>query len=335
MVSDRPDDLAPPPAEPRWNPPPEWAPPPARQDVGVAPPVTAWPPPPPRRPRPALRLVEGRRPPLWVPLLLVAVMVGLAALTWLQGAQHPDVVIVLTQRVWVGELIGAAVVVGIVLVGRWWRSVGYVPRPGAGLAVRLIAVAEAVICLGLVTAAGVAQGVAPRWYVVLAVNVLAIGVLEETVFRGLLWASLPARWPVSRVLLVTSLGFGALHVTNGLVTGDWGTAVLQAIVVTPLGLWLGVVRLRTGWLGASIGLHALHDAASAALVTLTASGVLSQRAAEHLDIPAGVLLAVLAFEAALVTVAVAGVVVWIRLMVDERRAKRAAAPPGTGVAALA
>ncbi|MFN8158532.1 MAG: CPBP family intramembrane glutamic endopeptidase [Candidatus Nanopelagicales bacterium] len=288
--------------------------------------------PPPPRPRPPLLPITGRRPPLWVPLLLIAVGLALAVRSWLRGDVVNDLGAALTRRLAVSELIAVVVIAVVVLVGRWWRSVGWVPRRGVGTAVRLIAVLQLVACLLLVVTAGAVGQAAAGTYLLIAVNCLAVGIVEETVFRGLLWAALPERWPASRVLLVTSLAFGAVHLSNGLVTGRWGAAVLQAGLAAALGLWLGAVRLRTGWLGPSIVLHAVHDAAAAGVAVLAGSDVMRDLQRGRVGGSAGFVLSLATWELVYGVVLVSGVVVWIRLVVDERREARRPSHPEAGPA---
>lgn len=267
-----------------------------------------------------------------MPLLLIAVGIALAVRSWLRGDVVTDLGAALTRGVALNELIALAVIAVVVLVGRWWRSVGWVPRRGVGTAIRLIAVLQLLACLLLVVSAGSVGAIGASTYVVIAVNCLAVGIVEETVFRGLLWAALPERWPTSRVLLVTSLVFGAVHLSNGLVTGRWGAAVLQAALASVFGLWLGAVRLRTGWLGPSIALHAVHDAAAAAVAVLAGSDVMRDLQRGRMGGNAGFVLSLATWELMYGVVLVSGIVVWIRLVVDERREARRPPLPDAGPA---
>jgi membrane protease YdiL (CAAX protease family) len=269
-----------------------------------------------RRPLPAATPIEGRRPPLW---LVVVLLVAFEVPGLLHALRHlPDVTLVdaLTDGVLVLELVALAVLSGVVLVGRYPRSVGWVPRTGVRRPVQLIAVAMVVTSIALVGSAAVELGWSAAQIGVVVVNVLAIAAFEETMFRGMLWAALPAAWGAARVLLVTSVLFGAWHMLNGLVTGSWGGAAVQAVFAAFLGLGLGAIRLRSGWLGLGVLTHAAIDAG------VTAAGLAGPEFVSDRSAPPVLGLALLVFEALYVTIAVTGVVVLIRAWLAERRGRR-------------
>lgn len=89
-------------------------------------------------------------------------------------------------------------------------------------------------------------------------------VLEELLFRGLVLRGLMLRvgfWPAA---LVSSLVFGLLHATAADASG-----ALVVLSITGLGLGLCVLARRTGRLGPSIGVHALHNAVAVLVVAAT------------------------------------------------------------------
>lgn len=80
------------------------------------------------------------------------------------------------------------------------------------------------------------------------------GVVEEVIFRGILWDGLRALIPVTWVfLLVQGLFFGTAHF--------WGVpnGILGAVLATIYGIMLGVIRLRSGGLAMVIVTHACAD----------------------------------------------------------------------------
>jgi membrane protease YdiL (CAAX protease family) len=93
---------------------------------------------------------------------------------------------------------------------------------------------------------------APRLVLAALVHALAIaptGLAEELLLRGVpLRALARGTHPVVAVLL-TSLTFGALHLTNP------NASPVAALVVALVGVWFGAAALRTGSLWAPIGLH--------------------------------------------------------------------------------
>jgi uncharacterized protein len=274
-----------------------------------------------RRPPPLPIPVEGRRPPFALVVVLLVLFAVPSIVYAVRGLPHQSAQQMLTGGFLWLELLGVLVVGAVVLVGRYRKSVGWIPRQGVRRAVQGIAVALIVTSVVLVTTSAAQVGWGPTQVGVLVANVLFIGVLEETLYRGLLWASLPARWSAARLLLVTSVVFGAVHVMNGLVTGSWTGSILQAGIAALLGLGLGALRMRTGWLGLGILTHAAIDGG------VGAAGLVAPRLADLHPTPALLVLSLLVFEALYVTLAVTGVVVLIRTAITERRARRLAQQP--------
>ena len=281
---------------------------------------------PPHEP-PPVAPIEGRRPPLWLAIGLIAVLLLPAVLHWALG--QPDVAIndVLTQSFLVREIAIGVVLLAIMVAARYSRSVGWVPRPGAGAAVRLIAAGLVVTAFVAATSAAVELSLSVSQLLIVLVNVTAVGVVEETIFRGYLWAALPATWSASRLLLVTSLVFGPVHVLNGLVTGNWGAAVVQAAMACVLGLALGATRMRSGWLFLGVVVHAAIDGAAVVV------GMLAPRFSDTQNPPLAPVLPLFAYFCVYVTFAITGIAVLVRTFRSERRARCAGV--GTDVAATA
>ncbi len=279
---------------------------------GYGPPASSGPPP--------VAPLEGRRPPLWLALGLIAVLLLPAVLHWLLRQSDLVLAEVLTGSVMVREIVLGVVLLVIMVAARYSRAVGWVPRPGAGAAVRLIAAGLVVTAFVAGTAAAVELALTTSELLIVLVNVVAVAVVEETLFRGYLWAALPGSWSTSRVLLVTSLVFGSVHVLNGLVTGRWGAAIAQAAAACVLGLALGATRMRSGWLGLGVAVHAAIDGAAVVI------GMLAPRFQDTQHPPLGPVLPLLAYFSLYVTFAVTGIVVLVRTFRSERRARRAAAP---------
>ena len=72
--------------------------------------------------------------------------------------------------------------------------------------------------------------------------------VEELVFRGLLYGWLAGRWGTTVAWLVSSLAFAAAHIEPA-----------HAILVLPLGLWFGWLRRRTGSLWPSLVAHMANN----------------------------------------------------------------------------
>ena len=270
----------------------------------------------PRRPLPEPIPVQGRRPPLWLVAVLLVLFEVPTVVYLARGLPKQSIRDALTRGFAWMELVAALVIAAVVLVGRYRQAVGWVPRHGVRRAVQGIALALVATSLVLLLSSAVELGWSAGKTGVLVANVLLIGVVEETLFRGLLWSSLPRQWTATRILLVTSVLFGAWHILNGFTTGDWRGSALQAGIAALLGLGLGAIRLRTGWLGLGIVTHAAIDAG------VTAASLAAGHLVRDHATPALLVLSLLVFEILYVTLAVTGIVVLIRTAMAERRARR-------------
>ncbi len=97
---------------------------------------------------------------------------------------------------------------------------------------------------------------------VIAVGAAFAPVAEELFFREALLCRVLVATPRPLAILVTSLGFGALHLAAG--------GALLFLALSAMGVVLAVVRLRTDSLGAAILIHAANNLA--ALLLASASG---------------------------------------------------------------
>jgi len=84
--------------------------------------------------------------------------------------------------------------------------------------------------------------------------------VEEAVFRGLLYGWVAGRWGTVAGWLVSSLAFAAAHVEPA-----------HAILVLPLGLWFGWLRRRTDSLLPSLVAHMVNNGIAVVAAALLAS----------------------------------------------------------------
>jgi uncharacterized protein len=84
--------------------------------------------------------------------------------------------------------------------------------------------------------------------------------VEEAVFRGLLYGWVAGRWGTVAGWLVSSLAFAAAHVEPA-----------HAILVLPLGLWFGWLRRRTGSLVPSLVAHMVNNGIAVVAAALLGS----------------------------------------------------------------
>jgi len=93
----------------------------------------------------------------------------------------------------------------------------------------------------------------------LAVMALLAPLVEEMVFRGLLYGWIAGRWGTVAAWLVSSILFAAAHVEPA-----------HALLVFPLGLWFGWLRRRTESLWPSLVAHVVNNG-----IAVTAAALLS------------------------------------------------------------
>lgn len=100
------------------------------------------------------------------------------------------------------------------------------------------------------------------WFVLC---MLAVGITEELAFRGLMTRMIFEKYGRSAVgvwlsVLLSSLLFGAVHITNAAEGGDiLGGVLVQAVNAVALGMCLGAIYLRTNSLWTVALLHAYMD----------------------------------------------------------------------------
>jgi membrane protease YdiL (CAAX protease family) len=89
----------------------------------------------------------------------------------------------------------------------------------------------------------------PRLFVAsLAVMALLAPLVEEAVFRGLLYGWVAGRWGTTVAWFVSSILFAAAHVEPA-----------HVLLVLPLGLWFGWLRQRTDSLWPSLVAHIVNN----------------------------------------------------------------------------
>jgi membrane protease YdiL (CAAX protease family) len=173
-----------------------------------------------------------------VPLLLVWFMPGISEFSLVAA-----------------DKLGFAGALGLVLAGRGlWRRCGF----AGGLRLDRLGLLWPI---GLIAAFSVVQGAAETdpWRLLgwLAVS-LAIGFGEEGVFRGLIMAVFGPDRPRLAVA-VSSILFGALHLSGLLAPIDYRYVLTQAVAAGCLGLVLGSARLLAGSIWPAILAHGALD----------------------------------------------------------------------------
>ena len=85
-----------------------------------------------------------------------------------------------------------------------------------------------------------------------------IGLMEEMIFRGLLYSAVNVKYGEHKAIIISSIAFGLIHLVN-LTSASVGLTLLQVIYATAIGLAFAVVRAKTGSLIFPVIVHALID----------------------------------------------------------------------------
>lgn len=130
------------------------------------------------------------------------------------------------------------------------------PKPFTSI--RLVWLPLAYVCAML--AVDVLIGVpAPATLLVVAINMILVGLSEEVMFRSIVFHGMLARFRIWPAVLLTSLLFGAVHTLNVFGTGQLQPALMQSLTAFMQGVAYQAIRLRTGSVWPMVGVHALWD----------------------------------------------------------------------------
>ena len=109
---------------------------------------------------------------------------------------------------------------------------------------------------------GVALNMSPVETVLYMVSMLFVGVLEEVIFRGLLFRAM-AKDSMKAAVIVSSVTFGVGHIVNLLSGAPLLDSLLQIVYATAVGFLFTVMFLRTGSIVPCIVCHSVLNALSA------------------------------------------------------------------------
>ena len=93
---------------------------------------------------------------------------------------------------------------------------------------------------------------------------LSVGLTEELIFRGLITRILYAKYGKNPVgvwlsVLLSSLLFGLIHLSNAIGGVELGSVLIQVVGASALGICLSAIYLRTGSFWTVVLLHAYMD----------------------------------------------------------------------------
>jgi len=158
-----------------------------------------------------------------------------------------------SQSLIVLGLLAALVAMGLTALG-WWRAVGFNAH-AQWRDLRLLWLPAVLVVLPLV---GGVRTVAPGAFAVFVIGYALTGFAEEAFARGILLRALQSRTVLSAVL-VSSLLFGVMHLTNVMFRSSPALVVAQAIGAACFGVGYAALRLRTNTIWPLLVLHMLTD----------------------------------------------------------------------------
>jgi membrane protease YdiL (CAAX protease family) len=149
------------------------------------------------------------------------------------------------------------IALGVAVAPLGWRALPALGFRRAGFWPIVLGTVGALVVSVVVSRFGEPEGVrqamdvarTPELFVAsLAVMALLAPLVEEAVFRGLLYGWLAGRWGTTTAWLVSSVVFAAAHVE-----------LAHVLLVLPLGLWFGWLRQRTDSLWPSLMAHVVNN----------------------------------------------------------------------------
>jgi membrane protease YdiL (CAAX protease family) len=155
------------------------------------------------------------------------------------------------------EVIGTAFLIGVIAVFHRWRDAAITTEPKASLWGILPLLAYVAVVVAFAPLAS--QSRSSTVFSVVWIGVLIGAFNEEVVMRGVLLGGMARRWGPARAAWLTTLLFGAAHL-SGLWTGHSFVDLHEVLWTATLhGAVYAKVRLATGSLWCSVLLHALTN----------------------------------------------------------------------------
>jgi uncharacterized protein len=161
------------------------------------------------------------------------------------------------NHIFFGVLVATFFLPGAITYLKWWHQVGW-KKPDNILDLRLL-LPPALLLLFML--AFVLFTVLPptRVLVFVIINTLMVGISEELMFRGILFHGASSSFGIWRAVWITAILFGAVHILNGLITGDFSASTVQAFFAFMFGFWIVSLRVRLDTIIPGIVIHWIWD----------------------------------------------------------------------------
>ncbi|MXO59234.1 CPBP family intramembrane metalloprotease [Altererythrobacter salegens] len=153
------------------------------------------------------------------------------------------------------QFVAAIVVLLGAIAGFRWRDMKF----GAPHSLVKVMWFPVLVLLAISSLAAVTGFPGGRAALFILLNTMLVGFSEEVMFRGVLFRALLENVRVWTAIVVTTVLFGGIHVLNGVNTGEWGMASLQAVAAGMSGLIFIAIVIRTGSIWPAIIYHGVWD----------------------------------------------------------------------------
>ncbi len=162
-----------------------------------------------------------------------------------------------SRRISASLVVGFVFLLGVVGFFGWSRDAGLTPiRSTKSLLILWLPV---LFIAGFFSVALLLGFPSAQALVFVGINTLLVGISEELAFRGILFSGARSALRPIGAITLTSIIFGAVHVFNGITTGDWGSAAMQAVAAAMSGLLFIAILIRTGSIIPAMIIHWLWD----------------------------------------------------------------------------
>lgn len=152
----------------------------------------------------------------------------------------------------------AAIIFLLIVIAykKWWQEVGLNSSFNShNWRLLLLPVIVILIMLTMAFTSGVATNV----LLIVLINSLFVGISEELMMRGVLFHGVSFSQSIVRTVIITAVLFGAMHALNGFLTGEFGPAMIQAVMAAGFGVWVAALRVRLNSVIPVMILHGLWD----------------------------------------------------------------------------
>ena len=171
--------------------------------------------------------------------------------------QHLPLDQIVKNHIIFGVLIATVFFLGAITFLKWWHKVGW-KGPANLLDLRLLLPPALLLLFMLLFV--LFTGLPPtRVLVFVIINTLMVGISEELMCRGILFYGASSSFGIWRAVWITTIIFGAGHILNGLITGDFSASTVQALFACMFGFWMVALRVRLDTIIPGIFIHWVWD----------------------------------------------------------------------------